>query len=87
MRSLADEGMTEGLSAAELAERAGASQEELERMVVLGMLVSRRSQAPFLPRHCSRNRCLARWTVWIPPSGPRRPEQVERSRRKTWSGA
>jgi len=37
-------------------------------------------------RQCSRNRCLARWTVWIPVRTPE-AEQVERTRRKTWSRA
>jgi hypothetical protein len=33
---------------------------------------------------CSRNRCLARWSNWIPYRGR---EQVERTPRKTWSRA
>jgi hypothetical protein len=33
---------------------------------------------------CSRNRCLGRWTVWDSPRN-RRAQQVERTRRKTWS--
>lgn len=64
--AMGDEGMSDGLSAAELAERADGSQEELERMIVLGILVPRRSQAALLPRLCSRNGCLARWSDWIP---------------------
>jgi hypothetical protein len=35
---------------------------------------------------CSRNRCIARWTVLIPIVAAE-PEQVERTRRKTWSPA
>ena len=35
---------------------------------------------------CSRNRCLARWTVWMPIVDAE-AEQVERTRRKTWSRA
>jgi hypothetical protein len=35
---------------------------------------------------CSRNRCLARWTVWMPAHG-RGGEQIERTRRKAWSRA
>jgi hypothetical protein len=31
---------------------------------------------------CSRNRCLARWTVWIPIVAAE-AQQVERTRRKT----
>jgi hypothetical protein len=38
-------------------------------------------------RECSRNRCLARWTVWIPPIVAAEAEQVERTRRRTWSRA
>jgi hypothetical protein len=37
-------------------------------------------------RQCSGNRCLARWTVWIPIVAAV-AEQVERTRRKTWSRA
>src|SRR6266508_234848 len=46
---MAGEQMAEALSGAELAERAGASEEEVERMVVLGILVPRHAQEPFLP--------------------------------------
>jgi len=46
---MAGEQMTGGLSAAELAERAGASEEELQRMVVLGILVPRHAEQLFLP--------------------------------------
>ncbi len=35
------------------------------------------------PPECSRNRCLARWTVWIPHLAAE-AEQVERTRSKTW---
>jgi hypothetical protein len=35
---------------------------------------------------CSGNRCLAWWTVWIPIVAAE-AEQVERTRRKTWSRA
>lgn len=39
----------EGISAAELAERAGASDVELERMIGLGILISRDVEPPFVP--------------------------------------
>jgi adenylate cyclase len=45
---MADEPETGGLSAAELAERAGATDGEVERMVALGILVPRRGNRPFL---------------------------------------
>jgi len=37
-------------------------------------------------RQCSRNRCLARWTVWVPIVAAE-ARQVERTRRKTCSRA
>jgi hypothetical protein len=37
-------------------------------------------------RQCSRNRCLARWTVRIPIVAAD-AEQVEQTRRETWSRA
>jgi class 3 adenylate cyclase len=46
---VADEGMTQGISAAGLAERTGATEEEVERMVALGILVPREDSQPFLP--------------------------------------
>ena len=33
-------------------------------------------------RQCSRNRCLARWTAWMPDHG-RGGEQIERTRRNS----
>jgi hypothetical protein len=35
-------------------------------------------------RQCSRNRCLARWTIWMPIVA-REAGQIMRTRRKTWS--
>jgi hypothetical protein len=35
---------------------------------------------------CSRNRCLAQWTVWVPIAAAE-AQQVERTRRKTCSRA
>jgi hypothetical protein len=46
---MAAEGLTDGLSAAELAEKAGASEEDLERMVGFGILAPRDAEPPFLP--------------------------------------
>ncbi|MGH2686774.1 MAG: adenylate/guanylate cyclase domain-containing protein [Actinomycetota bacterium] len=46
---MAGEGAIEGLSAVELAVRAGVSEEELERMFALGILVPRRARHPYLP--------------------------------------
>jgi hypothetical protein len=37
-----------------------------------------------VPRQCSRNRCLARWTGPIPHRGPE-GEQVEATPRTTWT--
>lgn len=49
MANMAAERLTDGLSAAELAEKAGASEEDLERMVGFGILVPRDAEPPFLP--------------------------------------
>jgi hypothetical protein len=38
-------------------------------------------------RQCSGNRCLARWTVWIPPSWPPRRNRLSELEEKTWSRA
>jgi len=38
-------------------------------------------------RQCSRNSCLTGWAIWIPKSCPPDAEQVERTRRRTWSRA
>jgi adenylate cyclase len=47
--SMAEELASNGFSAAELAERAGATEGELERMVTLGILVPRQDDRPFVP--------------------------------------
>ena len=46
---MVDEGETSGLSTAQLAERAGATEGDLKRMVGLGILVPRDDQRPFVP--------------------------------------
>jgi hypothetical protein len=46
---MAEELASNGFSAAELAERAGATEGELERMVTLGILVPRQDDRPFVP--------------------------------------
>jgi len=47
--SMAEELASNGFSAAKLAERAGATEGELERMVTLGILVPRQDDRPFVP--------------------------------------
>jgi adenylate cyclase len=49
MASMAEEPARQGFSAAELAERADATEGELERMVSLGILVPRQGDRPFVP--------------------------------------
>jgi adenylate cyclase len=48
-KCMADVPESDGLSAAELVERAEATEGELERMVALGVLVPRRGSRPFVP--------------------------------------
>ena len=71
---MAGEELTEGLSEAELAERAGASEVELERMVDLGILVPRDVQRPFLPSDVQKvrlaKRAGRRGSPWMGSAGP-----------------